>query len=83
MGKGVITDHVPFSSMMKNKDFCEHKFRMYSKRLYVKFQSFIKHVYDYLIDKVLKQLRLTVEEAKVSDIIFFKTYAKCKKACYR
>ena len=83
MDKGIITDHVDFSLTNKNKGSSEHKIRVYSKRLTVKYKSLIKHVYDHLIIEELKQLRLTVEKAKVSDLIFFKTCAKCKKACYR
>ena len=36
----------------------------------VKYKSLIKYFYDHLIVEELKQLRLTVEEAKVSDLIF-------------
>ena len=43
---------------------------MYSNRLSVKYKSLIKYFYDHLIVEELKQLRLTVEEAKVSDLIF-------------
>ena len=43
---------------------------MYSNRLSVKYKSLIKYFYDHLIIEELKQLRLTVEEAKVSDLIF-------------
>ena len=32
---------------------------------------------------MLKQLKLTVEEAQVSDLNFLKTCAKCKKQCYQ
>ena len=81
--KGVITDHVDFSSMKKNKKIMNICVRVYSKRLAIKYKSFIKHVYDHLIVKELNQLRLTVEEAKVSDLILFKTCAKCKKTCYQ
>ena len=79
-GKGVITDHVDVSSMKKKKDFYEHKFRVYSKRLTIKYKSHIKHVYDHLIVEELKQMRLTVEKAKVSDLKKFETCVKCKKA---
>ena len=56
---------------------------MHSKRLPVKYQSLIKHIYDHLIVKEFSQLRLTIEETKISDLIFFKTCAKFKKACYQ
>ena len=56
---------------------------MYSKCLTIKYKSHIKHVYGHLIVKELKQLRLTVEETKVSDLKKFKTGAKFKKACYQ
>ena len=70
MGKCVVTDYVDFSSIIKIKGFYEHKFRAYSKRLSVKYQSLIKHVYECLIVKELRQLIQTDEEAKVYDLIF-------------
>ena len=54
IGKGVITDHVEFSLTKINKDFYEHKFRVYSDRLSVKHKLIIKYVYDHLIVEELK-----------------------------
>ena len=50
---------------------------MYSNRLIVKYKSLIKRIYDHLIIKALKQLRLTVEEAKVSDLNFSRHVQEC------
>ena len=33
IGKGVITDHIDFSSVMNNKEYYEQKFIVYSKSL--------------------------------------------------
>ena len=79
IGKCIITDHVDFSLTTKNIKNYEHKFRVYSNRLIVKHKSLIKHIYDHLIIKALKQLRLTVEEANVSDLFF----SRHVQACHR
>ena len=54
IGKGVITDHVDFSSTKINKEFYEQKFRVYSKRLSENHKLLIKHVYDHLNIEDLK-----------------------------
>ena len=56
---------------------------MYSKRLSVKYQSLIKHVYEYLNVEELKKLKLTVEKSQVSKLKIMKTCVKCKKVCYQ
>ena len=42
IGNGVITDNLDFSLMLKNSDFYEHRFTVYSNRLSVKHKSLIK-----------------------------------------
>ena len=81
IGKGVITDHVDFSSTKINKEFYEQKFRVYSKSLSKNHQSLIKHVYEHLNLEELKQLKLNVKEARVSDLPFLNACAECKKEC--
>ena len=56
---------------------------MYSKCLSEKHQSLIKHVYEHLNLEELKQLKLNVEEARVSDLPFLNACAECKKECYQ
>ena len=43
---------------------------MYSERLSEKHKLLIKHIYDNLNVEELKQLKLTIEEAQVSDLPF-------------
>ena len=43
----------------------------------------MKNVYKHLDLEELTKLKLTVEEAQVSDLTFFKTCAECKKECYQ
>ena len=59
IGNGVITDHIDFSLTLKNNNLYEHKFTVYSKRLSVNYQSFIKHVYEHLNVEEMKKLKLT------------------------
>jgi len=73
IGKGVITEHVDFSLTMKNSDFYEHKFTVYSNCLSVKYKSLIKHNYEHLNVEELKKLKLTVEKSQVSTLKNFKT----------
>ena len=73
IGNGVITEHVDFSLTMKNNDFYEHKFIVYSNRLSVKHKSLIKHDYEHLNVEELKKLKLTVEKSQVSTLKNFKT----------
>ena len=54
IGKSVITDHVNFSLTKINKEFYEHKLKVYSNHLSVKYKLLIKHVYDHLIVEELK-----------------------------
>ena len=54
---------------------------MYSKSLSEKNQSLIKHVYEHLNLEELKQLKLNVKEARVSDLPFLNACAECKKEC--
>ena len=42
IGSSVITDRIDFSLTLKNNDFYEHKFSVYSNRLSVKHKLFIK-----------------------------------------
>ena len=83
IGKGVITDHIDFSSMKMNKELYERKFRVHSKSLSKKHQSLINHVYEHLNLEELRQLKLTVEKGRVADLPFLKTCAECKKECYQ
>ena len=76
IGNDAITHHMDFSLTLKNNKFYEHKFTVYSKRLSVKYQSLIKHVYEHLNVEELKKLKLTVEKLQVSNLIFFKTCVK-------
>ena len=61
----------------------EQKFRVYIESLSKKHQSLINHVYGRLNLEELKQLKLTVEEARVADLPFLKRCAECKKECYQ
>ena len=70
IGNGVITDHIDFFLTLKNNYFYEHKFTVYGKRLSVKNQSLIKHVYEHLNVEELKKLKLTVEKSQVYNLNF-------------
>ena len=76
IGKGVITDHIDFSSMNNNKELYEQKFSVYSKSLSKKHLSLINYVYEHLNLEELKQLKLTVVEGRVADLPFLKTCAE-------
>ena len=69
--------------MVNYNRFYKHKFIVYSRSLSLKYQSLVTCIYDHLDVEELKQLRLTVEEAKITDLDFFKTCSKCGKACYQ
>ena len=77
IGKGRITDHIDFSLMLNDKEYYEEKFVVYSRSLSSKHKSLMKNVYKRLDLEELKQLKLTVEEAQVSDLPFLKTCAEC------
>ena len=65
--------------MMNSNGLYEHNFTVYSRSLSLKYQSLVTCIYDHLDVEKLKQLRLTVEEAKITDLDFFKTCSKCGK----
>ena len=83
MGKFIIKEHVDVSLMMNSNGLYEHNFTVYSRSLSLKYQSLVTYIYDHLDVEELKQLRLTVEEKKITDFEFFKTCSKCGKACYQ
>ena len=58
---------------MKNSDFYEHKFTVYSNCLSVKYKSLIKHNYEHFNVEELNKLKLTVEKSQVSTLKNFKT----------
>ena len=62
--------------MVNSHGFYEHKFRVHSKSLSIKYQSLVTHIYDHLDFEKLKQLRLTVEETKATELEFFKNMFK-------
>ena len=55
---------------MNSNGLNEHKFTVYSRSLSLKYQSLVTCIYDHLDVEELKQLGLTVEEAKITDLDF-------------